>query len=126
MGRLAAGLGTGRKAALLAAKLRVEAVKSQNKKEQNARTVKAQRKAPQFQKQQNEDTILECKLKRPWRTRKKKTTWRDSPICLLNVDYKWFTKVLTLRLTPFADKLINTNQTAFTRKIYFRWGYSPT
>jgi hypothetical protein len=28
------------------------------------------------------------------------------PICLLNVDYKWFTKVLTMRLTPFAGMLI--------------------
>lgn len=29
------------------------------------------------------------------------------PICVLNIDYKWFTKVLTTRLTPFADKLIS-------------------
>jgi hypothetical protein len=35
------------------------------------------------------------------------------PICLLNVDYKLFTKVLTMRLTPFADKLISATQTAF-------------
>jgi hypothetical protein len=35
------------------------------------------------------------------------------PICLLNVDYKWFTKVLTMRLTPFAGKLISETQTAF-------------
>jgi hypothetical protein len=35
------------------------------------------------------------------------------PICLLNVDYKWFSKVFTLRLTPFADKVISENQTAF-------------
>jgi hypothetical protein len=35
------------------------------------------------------------------------------PICLLNVDYKWFSKVFTLRLTPWADKLISRNQTAF-------------
>jgi hypothetical protein len=35
------------------------------------------------------------------------------PICLLNVDYKWFSKVFTLRLTPFADKVISENQIAF-------------
>jgi hypothetical protein len=29
------------------------------------------------------------------------------PICLLNVDYKWFTKVLTMRLTPYAEKIIS-------------------
>jgi hypothetical protein len=35
------------------------------------------------------------------------------PICLLNVDYKWCTKTLTLRLTPWAAKLISETQTAF-------------
>jgi hypothetical protein len=35
------------------------------------------------------------------------------PICVLNIDYKWFTKVLKTRLTPFADKLINKTQTTF-------------
>jgi hypothetical protein len=35
------------------------------------------------------------------------------PICLLNVDYKWFTKVLTMRLTPFAGKLISETRTTF-------------
>jgi mannosylglycoprotein endo-beta-mannosidase len=35
------------------------------------------------------------------------------PICLLNVDNKWFSKVFTLRLTPWADKLISRNKTAF-------------
>jgi hypothetical protein len=35
------------------------------------------------------------------------------PICLLNVDYKWFTKVLTMRLTPYAGKIISETQTAF-------------
>jgi hypothetical protein len=34
-------------------------------------------------------------------------------ICLLNVDYKWFTKVLTMRLTPHDDKLISKTQTTF-------------
>jgi hypothetical protein len=34
------------------------------------------------------------------------------PICLLNVDYKWFTKVLTMRLAH-ANKLISLAQTAF-------------
>jgi hypothetical protein len=32
---------------------------------------------------------------------------------VLNIDYKWFTKVLTTRLTPFADKLISRSQTTF-------------
>jgi hypothetical protein len=35
------------------------------------------------------------------------------PICVLNVDYKWFIKALTLRLTRLADKLISKNQTTF-------------
>jgi hypothetical protein len=35
------------------------------------------------------------------------------PICLLNVDYKWFTKVLTMRLTPYAASLISETQTTF-------------
>lgn len=35
------------------------------------------------------------------------------PISVLNIDYTWLTKVLTTRLTPFADKLINKSQTAF-------------
>jgi hypothetical protein len=35
------------------------------------------------------------------------------PICLPNVDYKWFTKPLTLRLSPQAKKLISETQTTF-------------
>lgn len=35
------------------------------------------------------------------------------PICLLNVDYKWSTKVLTMRLAKCANKLISPAQTAF-------------
>jgi hypothetical protein len=35
------------------------------------------------------------------------------PICLLNVDYKWFIKVLTMRLTPYAGKIISETQTTF-------------
>jgi hypothetical protein len=35
------------------------------------------------------------------------------PICLLNVDYKIFTKVLTNRLVPVAKKIIRKNQTGF-------------
>lgn len=37
------------------------------------------------------------------------------PICLLNCLYKWITKVLTLRLAPFAEKLICREQTAFMK-----------
>lgn len=35
------------------------------------------------------------------------------PICLLNVDYKWFTKVLTMRLSRCAGNIISPAQTAF-------------
>ena len=37
------------------------------------------------------------------------------PICLLNVDYKGITKVLTNRFTPVAPKLIGGNQTGFIK-----------
>jgi hypothetical protein len=33
--------------------------------------------------------------------------------CLLNCLYKWFTKVLTMRLEPIAGRLIHNSQTAF-------------
>jgi hypothetical protein len=34
------------------------------------------------------------------------------PICLLGVDYKWFIKVLTMRLTAVADSIISKTQTS--------------
>jgi hypothetical protein len=34
-------------------------------------------------------------------------------ICLLGVDYKWFTKVLTMRLTVVADSIISKTQQLF-------------
>lgn len=37
------------------------------------------------------------------------------PICLLNCLYKLITKVLTIRLGPYAEKLIHKNQTAFMK-----------
>jgi hypothetical protein len=37
------------------------------------------------------------------------------PICLLNVDYKCFTKALTNRLVPVARKRIGKNQTGFIK-----------
>lgn len=37
------------------------------------------------------------------------------PICLLNCLYKWITKTLTLRITPYAEKLICREQTAFMK-----------
>lgn len=37
------------------------------------------------------------------------------PICLLNSLYKLITKVLTIRVEPFTDKLINKAQTAFLK-----------
>jgi hypothetical protein len=33
------------------------------------------------------------------------------PICVLNVDYRWFTKVLTKRLTRVANSIISNTQT---------------
>jgi hypothetical protein len=44
------------------------------------------------------------------------------PICLLNVDYKWFTKVFTMRLTPYAEKLISNTQIAFISGRYILEG----
>ncbi|OQU88913.1 hypothetical protein SORBI_3002G120601, partial [Sorghum bicolor] len=38
---------------------------------------------------------------------------QNRPICLLNADYKWFTKVLTMRLAKVANKIISPSQTAF-------------
>ena len=37
------------------------------------------------------------------------------PICLLNVDYKCFTKVLTNRLVPIAKKVVGKQQTCFIK-----------
>jgi hypothetical protein len=37
------------------------------------------------------------------------------PICLLNCIYKWFTKVLTIRLEPIMDKIIHKSQKAFIK-----------
>lgn len=37
------------------------------------------------------------------------------PICLLNCLYKWITKVLTVRISPYAEKLISREQTAFMK-----------
>lgn len=34
-------------------------------------------------------------------------------ICLLNVDFKWFTKLLTGILVPVAGRIIGENQTGF-------------
>jgi hypothetical protein len=37
------------------------------------------------------------------------------PICLLEVLYKWLTKVATLRVEPFMNKLISPCQTTFIK-----------
>jgi hypothetical protein len=37
------------------------------------------------------------------------------PICLLNIDYKGITKVLTDRFTPLAKEVIGNNQTGFVK-----------
>lgn len=37
------------------------------------------------------------------------------PICLLNVDYKGFTKVLIERLTPVAKEIVGENQSGFIK-----------
>jgi hypothetical protein len=38
------------------------------------------------------------------------------PICLLNVDFKIFSKLLPDRITSIADKIISNNQTAFIKR----------
>jgi hypothetical protein len=40
------------------------------------------------------------------------------PICLLNVSFKIFTKLLTVRLTGVAKKLISLSQTTFNKGRY--------
>lgn len=40
------------------------------------------------------------------------------PVCLLNVCFKIITKVLTVRFTPFAAKVISSLQTAFIPNRY--------
>lgn len=37
------------------------------------------------------------------------------PVCLLNVDFKCFTKTLTNRLVPVAQKIVGENQTGFVK-----------
>ena len=37
------------------------------------------------------------------------------PICLLNVNFKIFTKVATIRINSVADHIVNPSQTAFMR-----------
>jgi hypothetical protein len=37
------------------------------------------------------------------------------PICRLNCIYKWITKTLTIRISPYAEKLISKEQTAFMK-----------
>jgi hypothetical protein len=37
------------------------------------------------------------------------------PICLLDVDFKIFPKLLTHRITPMADKIISSSKTAFIK-----------
>jgi hypothetical protein len=38
------------------------------------------------------------------------------PICLLNIDFKVFPKLLNDRLTPVANNIISESQTAFIQK----------
>jgi hypothetical protein len=48
------------------------------------------------------------------------------PICLLNVDFKNFPKLMINRVTPITDKVISDSQTAFIKgKIYWKvwWSY---
>jgi hypothetical protein len=40
------------------------------------------------------------------------------PICLLNVSFKIFTKLFTVRLMGVANKIINLSQTTFIRGRY--------
>jgi len=45
----------------------------------------------------------------PKKIKEANTIKQNRPICLLNVDYKGVTKVLTNRFTPFATKLVGSN-----------------
>jgi hypothetical protein len=38
------------------------------------------------------------------------------PICRLNCIYKWFTKVLTIRLEPLAGRILHKSQTTFVKR----------
>jgi len=49
----------------------------------------------------------------PKKIKEANTIKQNRPICLLNVDCKIFTKVLTMMLTPYAEKLISANQIVF-------------
>jgi hypothetical protein len=49
------------------------------------------------------------------KVREANTIKQYKSICLLNVDFKIFSKLLIDRLTPIADKLINPNQTTFIK-----------
>jgi hypothetical protein len=47
------------------------------------------------------------------KTKEGNTIKQYRPICLLGVNYKWFTKVLTGRLAKVAESTISKTQTAF-------------
>jgi hypothetical protein len=49
------------------------------------------------------------------KVREANTIKQYKSICLLNVDFKIFSKLLIDRLIPMADKLINPNQTTFIK-----------
>lgn len=49
------------------------------------------------------------------KTKEANTINQYRPICLLNVDYKIFTKVLTNRMVPVAKRVISKNQTGFIK-----------
>ena len=48
------------------------------------------------------------------------------PICLLNVSFKIFTKVATIRINSVAEDLISSTQTAFMRAVIYlkEWSFS--
>jgi hypothetical protein len=49
------------------------------------------------------------------KVQKANTIRQYRPICLLNVDFKIFPKLLTGRISPLADKIISESQTAFIK-----------
>jgi hypothetical protein len=60
------------------------------------------------------------------KTKEGNTIKQYRPICLLGVNYKWFTKVLTGRLAKVAESTISKTQTAFIPGRHIRGGGNPS
>jgi hypothetical protein len=49
------------------------------------------------------------------KTKEANTIRQTKTICILNVDFKIFPKLMAYRIAPIADKIINESQTAFIK-----------